>query len=70
VCGGGMSFGYRPPPSALECSKYMQQIHKYYLDYLLNLTIVRIPLVKNMDPIKLPIKIAFWLKESIRMKFK
>jgi hypothetical protein len=35
---------------ALEFSKYMQQIYKNCLDYLLNLAIVRIPLEKNMDP--------------------
>ena len=40
----------RTPPSALEFSKYMQQIYKNCLDYLLNLAIVRIPLEKNMDP--------------------
>ena len=52
VCveGRGVSFGYGPPPSALEFSKYMQQIYKNCLDYLLNLAIVRIPLEKNMNP--------------------
>jgi hypothetical protein len=52
VCGEGrgVSFGYRPPPSALEFSKYMQQIYKNCLDYLLSLAIVRIPLEKNMNP--------------------
>ena len=50
VEGRGVSFGYGPPPSALEFSKYMQQIYKNCLDYLLNLAIVRISLEKNMVP--------------------
>ena len=50
VCVEGVSFGYGPPASALEFSKYMQQIYKNCLDYLLNLAIVRISLEKNMDP--------------------
>jgi hypothetical protein len=50
VEGRGVSFGYGPPPSALEFSKYMQQIYKNCLDYLLNLAIVWIPLEKNMNP--------------------
>jgi hypothetical protein len=58
VCGGGVSFGYGPPPSALEFSKYMQQIYKNSLDYLLNLAIVRIPLEKNMDPAIIGISLA------------
>ena len=70
VCGGGMSFGYRPPPSALECSKYMQQIYKYHLDYLLNLTIVRIPLVKNMDPPIIGISLARSNLHEIAVKIK
>ena len=57
VCVEEVSFGYGPP-SALECSKYMQQTYKYYLDYLLNLAIVRIPLEKNMNPPIIGISLA------------
>jgi len=44
----GVSLGYEPPPSALEFSRYMQQIDLYKIgpDHLLNLAIVRIPLEK------------------------
>ena len=48
VCGGGCHL-VTDPLSALEFSKYMQQIYKNCLDYLLNLAIVRIPLEKNMN---------------------
>jgi hypothetical protein len=54
----GVSFGYGPPLSALEFSKYMQQIYKNCLDYLLNLAIVRIPLEKNMNPPIIGISLA------------
>jgi hypothetical protein len=43
VCGGGCHL------VALEFSKYMQQIYKNCLDYLLNLAIVWKSLGKNLD---------------------
>ena len=44
--------------SALELSKYMQQIYKNCLEYLLKLAIVRIPLEKSMDPPIIGISLA------------
>jgi hypothetical protein len=55
----GVSFGYGlHRGSALEFSKYMQQIYINFLDYLLNLAIFRIPLEKNMDPPIIGISLA------------
>jgi hypothetical protein len=58
VCVEGGVIWLRTPSFCPRISKYMQQIYKNCLDYLLNLAIVRISLEKNMDPPIIGISLA------------